>query len=80
MPTIYAMLAALPNEVQPDTSSLRFAICGVAPAAASTPSPAPDAPAPSDSVGPVRLACAPQLVADEGAPPSTASEVTTSNF
>ena len=34
VPTIYSMLAALPAEVQPDTSSLRFGICGAAPAAA----------------------------------------------
>lgn len=32
VPTIYNMLAALPDEVAPDTSSLRFAICGAAPA------------------------------------------------
>jgi long-chain acyl-CoA synthetase len=31
VPTIYAVLAALPPEVQPDTSSLRFVICGAAP-------------------------------------------------
>jgi acyl-CoA synthetase (AMP-forming)/AMP-acid ligase II len=31
VPTIYSMLAALPVEVAPDTSSLRFAICGAAP-------------------------------------------------
>lgn len=31
VPTIYARLAALPEEVIPDTSSLRFAICGAAP-------------------------------------------------
>ncbi|MDO3401713.1 AMP-binding protein [Mycolicibacterium neoaurum] len=31
VPTIYSMLAALPAEVAPDTSSLRFAICGAAP-------------------------------------------------
>ena len=34
VPTIYARLAALPAEVIPDTSSLRFAICGAAPATA----------------------------------------------
>jgi long-chain acyl-CoA synthetase len=34
VPTIYAMLAALPAEVKPDTSSVRFAICGAAPASA----------------------------------------------
>ncbi|RHW25073.1 AMP-dependent synthetase [Nocardioides immobilis] len=32
--TIYSMLAALPEEVQPDTSSVRFAVCGAAPASA----------------------------------------------
>ncbi|BBX48687.1 long-chain fatty acid--CoA ligase [Mycobacterium cookii] len=32
VPTIYTMLAALPVNVTPDTSSLRFAICGAAPA------------------------------------------------
>ena len=31
VPTIYAVLAALPPEVKPDTSSLRFVICGAAP-------------------------------------------------
>ena len=31
VPTIYAVLAALPDEVKPDTSSLRFVICGAAP-------------------------------------------------
>ncbi len=31
-PTIYTMLAALPAEVAPDTSSIRFAVCGAAPA------------------------------------------------
>jgi len=31
VPTIYSMLAALPADVTPDTSSLRFAICGAAP-------------------------------------------------
>lgn len=34
VPTIYAMLNALPGSVQPDTSSLRYAICGAAPASA----------------------------------------------
>jgi long-chain acyl-CoA synthetase len=34
VPTIYTMLAALPAAVTPDTSSLRFAICGAAPASA----------------------------------------------
>ena len=34
VPTIYSMLAALPAEVRPDTSSLRFGICGAAPASA----------------------------------------------
>jgi acyl-CoA synthetase (AMP-forming)/AMP-acid ligase II len=33
-PTIYTMLAALPDDVTPDTSSVRFGICGAAPAAA----------------------------------------------
>jgi acyl-CoA synthetase (AMP-forming)/AMP-acid ligase II len=32
VPTIYTMLAALPEGVTPDTSSVRFAICGAAPA------------------------------------------------
>ncbi|WP_059021503.1 AMP-binding protein [Mycobacterium sp. M26] len=32
VPTIYTMLAALPADVTPDTSSVRFAICGAAPA------------------------------------------------
>jgi acyl-CoA synthetase (AMP-forming)/AMP-acid ligase II len=32
VPTIYTMLCGLPANVQPDTSSLRFAICGAAPA------------------------------------------------
>ncbi|WGY01116.1 AMP-binding protein [Nocardioides sp. QY071] len=32
VPTIYSHLVALPAEVQPDTSSVRFAICGAAPA------------------------------------------------
>jgi long-chain acyl-CoA synthetase len=31
VPTIYGMLAALPAEVAPDTSSLRYAVCGAAP-------------------------------------------------
>jgi long-chain acyl-CoA synthetase len=31
VPAIYALLAALPVEVLPDTSSLRFAVCGAAP-------------------------------------------------
>ncbi|WP_337587867.1 class I adenylate-forming enzyme family protein [Mycobacteroides abscessus] len=31
VPTIYAMLEALPAEIKPDTSSLQFAICGAAP-------------------------------------------------
>ncbi|MGV0810146.1 class I adenylate-forming enzyme family protein [Mycolicibacterium setense] len=34
VPTIYSMLAALPDHVAPDTSSLRFGICGAAPASA----------------------------------------------
>ena len=34
VPTIYARLASLPREVIPDTSSLRFAICGAAPVTA----------------------------------------------
>jgi len=34
VPTIYALLNALPNEVNPDTSSLRYGICGAAPASA----------------------------------------------
>ena len=34
VPTIYSMLAALPDEVVPDTSSVRFGICGAAPASA----------------------------------------------
>src|SRR5207302_8371392 len=34
VPTIYSMLAALSEDVRPDTSSLRFAICGAAPASA----------------------------------------------
>ena len=31
VPAIYAMLTALPDDVVPDTSSLKFAICGAAP-------------------------------------------------
>jgi long-chain acyl-CoA synthetase len=31
VPTIYAMLAGLPDDHRPDTSSVRFAICGAAP-------------------------------------------------
>jgi acyl-CoA synthetase (AMP-forming)/AMP-acid ligase II len=31
VPTIYAMLAGLPDDVRPDTTSVRFAICGAAP-------------------------------------------------
>jgi acyl-CoA synthetase (AMP-forming)/AMP-acid ligase II len=31
VPTIYALLAALPQDVRPDTSSLRFVVCGAAP-------------------------------------------------
>jgi acyl-CoA synthetase (AMP-forming)/AMP-acid ligase II len=34
VPTIYAMLNALPREVKPYTSSLRYGICGAAPASA----------------------------------------------
>ncbi len=34
VPTIYAMLNALPDSVKPDTSSLRYGICGAAPAPA----------------------------------------------
>jgi len=34
VPTIYAMLNALPDSALPDTSSLRYAICGAAPASA----------------------------------------------
>jgi long-chain acyl-CoA synthetase len=34
VPTIYTMLAALPDVVRPDTSSVRFGICGAAPASA----------------------------------------------
>jgi long-chain acyl-CoA synthetase len=32
VPTMYTMLAGLPAEVRPDTSSVRFAVCGAAPA------------------------------------------------
>ncbi|ORA25740.1 class I adenylate-forming enzyme family protein [Mycobacterium aquaticum] len=32
VPTIYTMLAGLPADVTPDTSSVRFAVCGAAPA------------------------------------------------
>jgi acyl-CoA synthetase (AMP-forming)/AMP-acid ligase II len=32
VPTIYTMLAALPADVVPDTSSVRFGVCGAAPA------------------------------------------------
>ena len=32
VPTIYTMLADLPAEVRPDTSAVRFAVCGAAPA------------------------------------------------
>ena len=31
VPAIYALLSALPDDVVPDTSSLRFAVCGAAP-------------------------------------------------
>ena len=34
VPTIYSILAALPEQVRPDTSSVRFGICGAAPAPA----------------------------------------------
>ncbi|WP_151483859.1 class I adenylate-forming enzyme family protein [Streptomyces albicerus] len=34
VPTIYSMLATLPDDVRPDTSSVRFAVCGAAPASA----------------------------------------------
>jgi long-chain acyl-CoA synthetase len=34
VPTIYTMLCGLPEDPRPDTSSLRFAICGAAPASA----------------------------------------------
>jgi acyl-CoA synthetase (AMP-forming)/AMP-acid ligase II len=32
VPTIYTMLLGLPADVQPDTSAVRFAVCGAAPA------------------------------------------------
>jgi len=32
VPTIFTMLSDLPDEVRPDTSSVRFAVCGAAPA------------------------------------------------
>jgi acyl-CoA synthetase (AMP-forming)/AMP-acid ligase II len=34
VPTIFSMLATLPDHVRPDTSSVRFAVCGAAPAPA----------------------------------------------
>jgi acyl-CoA synthetase (AMP-forming)/AMP-acid ligase II len=34
VPTIYAILAAMPDDVRPDTSSLRFVVCGAAPVSA----------------------------------------------
>ena len=34
VPTIFSMLAALPDDVRPDTSSVRLAVCGAAPASA----------------------------------------------
>jgi long-chain acyl-CoA synthetase len=34
VPTIYALLNALPDHVKPDTSSVRYGICGAAPASA----------------------------------------------
>lgn len=34
VPTIYSMLAALPHDTRPDTTSVRFAVCGAAPAPA----------------------------------------------
>jgi long-chain acyl-CoA synthetase len=34
VPTIFNMLSALPDTVHPDTSSVRFAVCGAAPASA----------------------------------------------
>lgn len=34
VPTIYSMLAALPADLRPDTSSLRYGVCGAAPASA----------------------------------------------
>jgi long-chain acyl-CoA synthetase len=32
VPTIYTMLCGLPDDLRPDTSSVRFAVCGAAPA------------------------------------------------
>ena len=34
VPTIYALLTSLPEDVRPDTSSLRFVVCGAAPVSA----------------------------------------------
>src|SRR4029077_8965025 len=34
VPTIYTLLAALPDDVRPDTSSVRFGTCGAAPTSA----------------------------------------------
>jgi acyl-CoA synthetase (AMP-forming)/AMP-acid ligase II len=34
VPTIYTMLGALPDDVRPDVSSLRYGVCGAAPASA----------------------------------------------
>ncbi|MBF5002083.1 AMP-binding protein [Nocardia sp. BSTN01] len=34
VPTIYTMLADLPPDISPDTSAVRFAVCGAAPASA----------------------------------------------
>lgn len=34
VPTIYTLLAALPDDIRPDVSSVRFGICGAAPASA----------------------------------------------
>jgi acyl-CoA synthetase (AMP-forming)/AMP-acid ligase II len=34
VPTIYALLTSLPADVRPDTSSLRFVVCGAAPVSA----------------------------------------------
>ncbi|MGZ4663821.1 MAG: class I adenylate-forming enzyme family protein [Mycobacteriaceae bacterium] len=34
VPTIFALLASLPEDVRPDTSSLRFVVCGAAPVSA----------------------------------------------
>ncbi|MGO2519450.1 MAG: class I adenylate-forming enzyme family protein [Microbacterium sp.] len=31
VPAVYALLSSLPDDVRPDTSSLRFAVCGAAP-------------------------------------------------